>query len=429
MFIDKARIYVEAGNGGDGMSSFRREKFVEKGGPNGGNGGRGGNVILRADSSLNTLIDFRYKRKFIAKRGDKGGISNMTGHRGEDVIIKVPLGTVVRDDETNIMIADLTEDGQEFVAAKGGRGGKGNACYATSTKRAPTFAEKGEPGTKGWLRLELKLLADVGLVGYPSVGKSSIISRVSAARPEIAAYHFTTLTPVLGVVRLSDEQSFVLADIPGLIEGAAEGVGLGHDFLRHIERTKVLLHIVDVSGCEGRDPIDDFEKINHELEAYSAKLAHRKQLVVANKMDLPDSEENLIKLKDYVEAKGYEIMPVSAATGDGLQELMWKAWEMSRQYVEEPEEEIGVIEEGDPDSFEIIHGAEDADFEVKGKNIERLVAMTNFDNEEALYRFQLIWKRLKIEEALLEAGIQEGQTVRILDMVFNYQKSKWADRK
>jgi GTP-binding protein len=429
MFIDKARIYVEAGNGGDGMSSFRREKFVEKGGPNGGNGGRGGNVILRADNSLNTLIDFRYKRKFIAKRGDKGGVSNMTGHRGEDVIVKVPLGTVVRDDETNIMIADLTEDGQEFVAAKGGRGGKGNACYATSTKRAPTFAEKGEPGTKGWLRLELKLLADVGLVGYPSVGKSSIISRVSAARPEIAAYHFTTLTPVLGVVRLSEEQSFVLADIPGLIEGAAEGVGLGHDFLRHIERTKVLLHVVDVSGCEGRDPIDDFEKINHELEAYSAKLARRKQLVVANKMDLPDSAENFVKLKEYVEAKGYEIMPASAATGEGLQELMWKAYEMARQYVAEPEEEIGVIDEGDPDSFEIIRGAEDADYEVKGKNIERLVAMTNFDNEEALYRFQLIWKRLKIEEALLEAGIQEGQTVRILDMVFNYQKSKWADRK
>ena len=429
MFIDKARIYVEAGNGGDGMSSFRREKFVEKGGPNGGNGGRGGNVILRADTSLNTLIDFRYKRKFIAKSGDRGGVSNMTGHRGEDVIIKVPLGTVVRDDETNIMIADLTEDGQEFVAAKGGRGGKGNACYATSTKRAPTFAEKGEPGTKGWLRLELKLLADVGLVGYPSVGKSSIISRVSAARPEIAAYHFTTLTPVLGVVRLNEEQSFVLADIPGLIEGAAEGVGLGHDFLRHIERTKVLLHVVDVSGCEGRDPIEDFEKINHELEAYSAKLARRKQLVVANKMDLPDSADNFVLLKEYVEAKGYEIMPVSAATGEGLQDLMWKAWEMARQYVAEPEEEIGVIDEGDPDSFEIIRGAEDADFEVKGKNIERLVAMTNFDNEEALYRFQLIWKRLKIEEALLEAGIEEGQTVRILDMVFNYQKSKWADKK
>ncbi len=428
MFIDKARIYVEAGNGGDGMSSFRREKFVEKGGPNGGNGGRGGSVILRAVNNLNTLVDFRYKRKFIAKPGDKGGLSNMTGRRGEDVIIHVPQGTAVRDDETNILIADLTEEGQEFVAARGGRGGKGNACYATSTNRAPTFAEKGEPGTKGWLRLELKLLADVGLVGYPSVGKSSIISRVSAAKPEIAAYHFTTLTPVLGVVRLSEEQSFVLADIPGLIEGASQGVGLGHDFLRHIERTKVLLHVVDVSGCEGRDPIEDFATINRELEAYSAKLAKRKQLVVANKMDLPDSEENFEKLAAHVTAKGYEIYKASAATGEGLQELMWKAYEQVKQYVPEPGEEIGVVDEGDPDSFEIIRGAEDADFEVKGKNIERLVAMTNFDNSEALYRFQLIWKRLKIEEALLEAGVQEGQTVRILDMVFTYQKSKWENR-
>lgn len=428
MFIDKARIYVEAGNGGDGMSSFRREKFVEKGGPNGGNGGRGGSVILRAVNNLNTLVDFRYKRKFIAKPGDKGGLSNMTGRRGEDVIIHVPQGTAVRDDETNILIADLTEEGQEFVAARGGRGGKGNACYATSTNRAPTFAEKGEPGTKGWLRLELKLLADVGLVGYPSVGKSSIISRASAAKPEIAAYHFTTLTPVLGVVRLSEEQSFVLADIPGLIEGASQGVGLGHDFLRHIERTKVLLHVVDVSGCEGRDPIEDFATINRELEAYSAKLAKRKQLVVANKMDLPDSEENFEKLAAHVTAKGYEIYKASAATGEGLQELMWKAYEQVKQYVPEPGEEIGVVDEGDPDSFEIIRGAEDADFEVKGKNIERLVAMTNFDNSEALYRFQLIWKRLKIEEALLEAGVQEGQTVRILDMVFTYQKSKWENR-
>ena len=385
-------------------------------------------MILRAVNNLNTLVDFRYKRKFIAKPGDKGGLSNMTGRRGEDVIIHVPQGTAVRDDETNILIADLTEEGQEFVAAKGGRGGKGNACYATSTNRTPTFAEKGEPGTKGWLRLELKLLADVGLVGYPSVGKSSIISRVSAAKPEIAAYHFTTLTPVLGVVRLSEEQSFVLADIPGLIEGASQGVGLGHDFLRHIERTKVLLHVVDVSGCEGRDPIEDFATINRELEAYSAKLAKRKQLVVANKMDLPDSEENFEKLAAHVTAKGYEIYKASAATGEGLQELMWKAYEQVKQYVPEPGEEIGVVDEGDPDSFEIIRGAEDADFEVKGKNIERLVAMTNFDNSEALYRFQLIWKRLKIEEALLEAGVQEGQTVRILDMVFTYQKSKWENR-
>lgn len=429
MFIDKARIYVEAGNGGDGMSSFRREKFVERGGPNGGNGGRGGSVILKAVNNLNTLVDFRYKRKFVAPRGEKGGLSNMTGHRGEDVIIHVPQGTVVRDDATGVLIADLTSDGQEFVAARGGRGGKGNACYATSTNRTPTFAEKGEPGTKGWLRLELKLLADVGLVGYPSVGKSSIIARVSAAKPEIADYHFTTLTPVLGVVRLSEEQSFVLADIPGLIEGASEGVGLGHDFLRHIERTKALLHVVDVSGCEGRDPVEDFETINRELQAYSEKLARRQQLVVANKMDLPDSEENFARLQEHVTAKGYAIMKVSAITGEGLQELMWKAWELAQNYEPEPDEEVGPVETEDPDSFTVIRGAGDADFEVKGKNIERLVAMTNFDNEEALYRFQLIWKRLRIEEALLEAGVQEGQTVRILDMVFTYKASKWADRR
>jgi GTP-binding protein len=425
IFTDKARIYVEAGKGGDGMSSFRREKFVAMGGPSGGNGGRGGSVILKADVNLNTLIDFRYRRKFIAKNGNGGGTQNCTGAQGTDVVVKVPVGTVVLDDQTGARLADLATDGQEYVAAKGGRGGKGNACYVTSIKRAPTFAEKGEPGTHTWLKLELKLLADVGLVGYPSVGKSSIISRVSAARPEIAAYHFTTLTPVLGVVRLDTERSFVLADLPGLIEGASKGVGLGHDFLRHIERTKVLLHVVDVSGLEGRDPIDDFNKINKELEAYSKKLIERKQLVVANKMDMPDSAANFAKLKAYVESKGYEIMPVSAVTGAGLKELMFKAYQLVQAYVPEKEEEIlpAPKDEGelDQDKFEVIKG-NDTDFEVKGKAIERLVAMTNFDNDEALYRFQLIWNRLHIEEALKKAGIKEGQTVRILDMVFNFKE-------
>lgn len=427
MFIDKARIYVEAGKGGDGASSFRREKFVERGGPDGGNGGHGGHVILKADSNLNTLVDFRYKRKFVADKGVNGGGAKCTGARAENIIIPVPVGTVVKDDSEEFVLADLVEDGQEFVAAKGGRGGKGNACYVTSTNRAPTFSEKGEPGTLGWMRLELKLLADVGLVGYPSVGKSSIISRVSAAKPEVAAYHFTTLTPVLGVVRLGDDQSMVLADIPGIIEGASEGVGLGLSFLRHIERTKVLLHVVDVSGCEGRDPIEDFEKINAELVAYSGKLAKRRQLVVANKMDLPDSADNYEIFKDYIEEKGLEIMPVSAATGEGLKELMWKAWHMLQDYVPDEDDMIVVDtpEEEDPDKFIITRDCEDADFEVKGTNIERLIAMTNFDNPEALYRFQLIWKRLKIEEALQKAGIKEGQTVRILDMVFNYKKSKW----
>lgn len=423
MFIDRARIYVEAGNGGDGMSSFRREKFVEKGGPNGGNGGRGGDVILVADKNLNTLIDFRYKRKYVAKRGGQGGTKNCTGMRADNVYVKVPMGTLVRDDVTGAVMADLTEDGQEYIAAKGGRGGKGNACYVTSTNRAPTFAEKGEPGENRWLKLELKLLADVGLVGYPSVGKSSIIAQVSAARPEIAAYHFTTLSPVLGVVRIDEERSFVLADIPGLIEGAHEGVGLGHDFLRHVERTKVLLHIVDVAGVDGRDPIEDFDKINNELAQYSERLARRKQLVVANKMDLPEAQENFGRLKEYVEAKGYEITKASAATGEGLRELMFQAYELLEAYVpEEDEQELSRFDEFDPDSYEIVVG-NDTDYEVRGKNIERLVAMTNFDNDEALYRFQLIWKRLGIDEALKEKGVQEGETVRIRDMVFEYKEN------
>lgn len=421
MFIDRARIYVEAGNGGDGMSSFRREKFVEKGGPNGGNGGRGGDVVLVADKNLNTLIDFRYKRKYVAKRGGQGGTKNCTGMRADTVYVKVPMGTLVRDDVTGTVMADLVEDGQQYVAAKGGRGGKGNACYVTSTNRAPTFAEKGEPGENRWLKLELKLLADVGLVGYPSVGKSSIIAQVSAARPEIAAYHFTTLTPVLGVVRLDEERSFVLADIPGLIEGAHEGVGLGHDFLRHVERTKVLLHIVDAAGVDGRDPIEDFDKINTELSEYSERLARRKQLVVANKMDLPDAQENFARLKEYVEARGYEIFQASAATGEGLRELMYKAYDLLLQYEpEEDEEDLARFDEVDPDSFEIVAG-NDTDWEVRGKNIERLVAMTNFDNDEALYRFQLIWKRLGIDEALKEKGVNEGESVRIRDMVFEYK--------
>lgn len=423
MFIDRARIYVEAGNGGDGMSSFRREKFVEKGGPNGGNGGRGGDVILVADKNLNTLIDFRYKRKYVAKRGGQGGTKNCTGMRADNVYVKVPMGTLVRDDVTGAVMADLTEEGQEYIAAKGGRGGKGNACYVTSTNRAPTFAEKGEPGENRWLKLELKLLADVGLVGYPSVGKSSIIAQVSAARPEIAAYHFTTLSPVLGVVRIDEERSFVLADIPGLIEGAHEGVGLGHDFLRHVERTKVLLHIVDVAGVDGRDPIEDFDKINNELAQYSERLARRKQLVVANKMDLPEAQENFGRLKEYVEAKGYEITKASAATGEGLRELMFQAYELLEAYVpEEDEQELSRFDEIDPDSYEIVVG-NDTDYEVRGKNIERLVAMTNFDNDEALYRFQLIWKRLGIDEALKEKGVQEGETVRIRDMVFEYKEN------
>lgn len=425
LFTDKAKIYVEAGAGGDGASSFRREKFIAHGGPDGGNGGRGGSVILEADKNLNTLVDFRYKRKFVAKKGVNGSAKNCTGAMADDVIVKVPMGTLVRDDTSNVVLADLTKDGEQFVVAKGGRGGKGNACYVTSTKQGVTFAERGEPGMAFWIRLELKLLADVGLVGYPSVGKSSIISQVSAARPEIAAYHFTTLTPILGVVRIDSDRSFVLADLPGLIEGASKGVGLGHDFLRHIERTKVIIHVIDAAGIEGRDPVEDFQKINKELKLYSEKLARRPQLVVANKMDLPDAQTNFARLEEYVTKEGYPIMKASAATGEGLKAVMFKAYEMlqeSKKLVEEPIAEEGAAQE-DPDKFEVVKGV-DTDFQVKGKNIERLVAMTNFDNDEALYRFQLIWKRLGIDQALKEQGIKEGQSVRILDMVFDYKEQQ-----
>lgn len=420
MFIDRARVYVESGSGGDGYSGFRQEKFIQRGGPNGGDGGRGGSVIFIADANLNTLIDFRYKKKFVAETGAKGAISNRYGLSGKDIIIKVPVGTMIKTDcENAYTIADLDEDKQEFILYKGGRGGRGNAKFANSVNRAPTYAEKGEPGENCWVKLELKLLADVGLIGYPSVGKSSILSRVSAAKPEVAAYHFTTLTPVLGVVSLEDGASFVLADIPGLIEGASSGAGLGHDFLRHIERTKVLLHVIDVSGQEGRDPIEDFEKINKELGLYSEKLSHRPQLVIANKMDLPEAQENFSALAQYVQEKGFNIIGVSAATGDNMREAMFKALEMVNNFVAVEEEDNYKPADINPDTFEIVRG-EDANFEIKGKNLERLVAMTNFDNEEALLRFQVIWRNKNIEAALKAKGIKEGQTVRIRDMVFEY---------
>ena len=431
MFIDRARIYVEAGAGGDGRSSFRREKFVEKGGPNGGNGGRGGDVILKADKNLNTLIDFRYKRKFVAKRGGHGGNSNCTGPRADDVIVKVPMGTLVRDDATGVRLADLTEDGQEYVIARGGRGGKGNACYVTSTNRAPTFAEKGEPGELRWVKLELKLLADVGLVGYPSVGKSSIIAQVSAARPEIAAYHFTTLTPVLGVVRIDAERSFVLADIPGLIEGASEGVGLGHEFLRHIERTRVLVHIVDAASTEGRDPVDDIHKINKELEAYNPDIAARPQLIAANKIDciFGDGEENPIdRLKAEFEPKGIKVYPISAVTGQGLKELLYGIKELLDSV---PAERIVFEQEFFPEDelftenlpFTVERHPEDPDiFVVEGPKIEKMLGYTNLDSEKGFAFFQRFLKEGGILEELEKAGIEEGNTVRMYGFDFDYYK-------
>ena len=423
MFIDRAKIQVKAGDGGNGMSSFRREKFVPKGGPSGGDGGRGGDVVLIVDNNYNTLIDFRYKRKFVAPTGVHGQSKNMHGKAGEHLFVPVPPGTLGKDAESGEVLADLTEVGQQALVAKAGRGGRGNARFVNSMQRAPQFAEKGEPGAERQLFLELKLLADVGLVGYPSVGKSSIISKVSAAKPEIASYHFTTLTPVLGVVRLDDGCSFVLADIPGLIEGAHSGAGLGHDFLRHVERTKIMIHVLDASGLEGRDPLEDFYAINKELALYSDKLAKRQQIIVANKLDLPEAQENYLRLQAHFAKEGYEIYPVSAATGEGLQQVMQRAWQLLQAYREEPEvvDEVKVYEAKEEILFTISR-ADDGAFVVSGKDIERLVAMTNFDNEDGLRRFQRIWRNLEIEEALQEKGIQEGDTVRIRDMEFEYRQ-------
>jgi len=423
MFIDRARIFVQSGKGGDGMSSFRHEKFVPKGGPNGGDGGQGGNVVLVADRNVNTLVDFRFRRLFKAKPGGKGEGSNKYGRNAEDLLITVPLGTIVKDEETGQVMADLSRDGQRAIVAKGGRGGRGNWHFRTSANRTPTFAERGEPGEERWLRLELKVLADVGLLGYPSVGKSSILRKVSAAQPEVAAYHFTTLNPILGVVNLPDHRSFVMADIPGLIDGASEGVGLGHDFLRHIERTKILIHVVDVSGIEGRDPIEDYEKINAELAKYSEKLARKRQVVAANKIDLLGDSDNLERLMDYMTAHGVEVYPICAMTGEGMDKLLERVWTMLEEYVEEPDEtteEVVYKVQNKPD-FEVKRD-DDGAFVITGARIENLVAMTNFDDDQSLRRFQRIWRYMELDKLLQEHGIQDGNTVRIYSMEFEYHK-------
>ena len=424
MFIDRAKISIKAGDGGDGMSSFRREKYAPKGGPNGGDGGRGGDIVFLADRNMNTLLDFRYKKKFKAQKGGDGEDTNKFGRHAEAVVIKVPVGTLVFDEETDELIADLIEDGQTAIVGRGGRGGRGNARFANSVNRAPTFAEHGEPGEERTLRMELKLLADVGLVGYPSVGKSSIIATVSAARPDIAAYHFTTLTPVLGIVRIDDQTNFVMADIPGLIEGAHEGKGLGHDFLRHIERTRLIVHVLDVSGMEGRDPMEDYRKINKELAAYNERLSSRPQIIAANKMDLPDARSNYPAIESALKAEGREVFPVSAATGEGLLPLVQRIAEMLATL---PKEDMTVapviptVADDDSPDFTIRRDDSGA-FIVEGKNIERLVAMTRFHDEESLRRFQNILRRNGIDEALRNRGIKDGDTVRIREMEFEFSE-------
>ncbi len=424
-FIDRTPVILKAGDGGHGKSAFRREKFVPKGGPAGGDGGKGGDIIFVVDTNLNTLLDFRYHRKFKAENGENGDIKNMYGANAPACYVKVPPGTIVKDEETGEVLADLTEVGQQAVICKGGRGGRGNAKFATAANRAPTFAEFGEPGESRRVILELKLLADVGLVGYPSVGKSSLISSCSSAKPEIADYPFTTITPVLGVVKTDYEKSFVMADIPGLIEGAADGVGLGHDFLRHIERTKLILHIVDASGIEGRNPVEDYYNINKELRKYSDKIMKKTQILVANKIDLPQAQENLPRLQKLAKEEGLAYFEISAATHQGVRELIAYVGTWLDNYVSEPEEEETeqVYDENGEDPEKVTITRNDAaDFIVHGKAIEKLVAMTNFNNDEAVRRFQYIWRIKGIDEKLKARGIKEGQTVHIGDMEFEYRE-------
>ena len=421
MFIDRARILVKAGDGGNGMSSFRREKYVPQGGPSGGDGGKGADVIIQADRNINTLVDFRYKRQFKGDAGGAGQSANKHGRGAENLIVPVPLGTTITDEESGKLMADLVEDGQTFMVAKGGRGGRGNARFQTSANRVPTFAEKGEPGEERWLNLELKVLADVGLLGYPSVGKSSIIRKVSSAKPEVAAYHFTTLTPVLGVVSVAPGKSFVMADIPGLIEGASEGVGLGHSFLRHVERSNILLHVLDVSGLEGRDPIEDFHKINEELAKYSEKLSKKKQLIVLNKTDLLQDEETLPRVTKYFADQDYEVFAVNALTGEGLPALVERTWYYVENYVPEPEVvDDTVYYEAKPDTDFVITRGDDASFVISGSRIEKLVAMTNLDDEQALRRFQKIWRYMELDAELKKCGIQDGDEVVIGDQRFTF---------
>ncbi len=423
MFVDKAKIRVKAGRGGDGAVSFHREKYVAAGGPDGGNGGKGGDVIFVADDNFSSLIDFKYKKKYAAKDGEDGSGKRCTGKSAEDLIIKVPRGTVVRDAETGRIMADVSDDEPKIIA-HGGRGGRGNCNFATSTRQIPRFAKPGYPGEEYQITLELKLIADVGLVGFPNVGKSTLISAVSAAKPKIANYHFTTLTPVLGVVRIDDERSFVMADIPGLIEGASEGLGLGHEFLRHVERCRLIVHVLDVSGIEGRDPIEDFKLINKELKNFSEELSERPQIIAANKSDMA-SPEQIERLKEFAKEQGMQFYVISAATTAGTKELIGavaaeleklppvKAFEAEPVTAEELERKALSKTE-----FEI--EVQDGVYYVDAKWLEPIMRTINVDDYSSLQYFQQVLKRSGIIAKLENMGIKEGDTVNILDFEFDY---------
>lgn len=425
MFYDYAKVNVKAGDGGNGIVAFRREKYVPKGGPAGGDGGKGGSIILRADEGLRTLIDFRYQTHYKGKRGDHGSGAKQHGRSADDIVLRVPVGTVVRDADTKKLLSDLRHHGQEIVVAQGGRGGRGNARFVSSTHRAPAFAENGEKGEERWITLELKLLADVGLVGFPNVGKSTIISRVSAAKPKIANYHFTTLEPNLGMVRVDAGRSFVIADVPGLVEGAAEGAGLGHRFLRHVERTRVLVHVVDLSGSEGRDPLEDLAVIRGELERYAPQLNEKPMVIVANKVDLMSDDDRDAALARLSEAyPEVRIFPMSAATDSDLNELVYHLADILDAIgpVEYAEEDFEPVEE-EPQKqeapFRVQKIGPDA-YEVVGPEIDGLVGRTQFERDEAVERFMKILDNMGIEKALREAGIQDGDTVIVGPMALDY---------
>ncbi|MBC2155541.1 GTPase ObgE [Listeria innocua] len=427
MFVDQVKIYVKAGNGGDGMVAFRREKFVPNGGPAGGDGGKGADVVFVVDEGLRTLVDFRFKRIFKAEHGEHGMSKSMHGRGAEDLVVKVPQGTIVKDIDTGEIIADLVAHGQRAVIAKAGRGGRGNKRFATPANPAPELSENGEPGQERNVQLELKVLADVGLVGFPSVGKSTLLSVVSAARPKIAAYHFTTIVPNLGMVDAGDGRSFVMADLPGLIEGASQGVGLGHQFLRHIERTRVIVHVIDMSGSEGRVPYEDYMAINNELEQYNLRLMERPQIIVANKMDMPDAEENLKEFKTKI-AEDIPVFPISAVTKMGLRELLLAIADKLETTPEFPLNEI--LEQEDEDTVLYKYVAEEPDFEItrepdgtfvlSGAKIERLFTMTNFERDASISRFARQLRAMGVDEALRKRGAKDGDIVRLLDYEFEF---------
>ena len=427
MFTDRAKIFIKSGDGGNGHVSFRRELYVANGGPDGGDGGKGGDIIFEVDTGLNTLIDFSHVRKYVAEPGEEGGKRRCHGANGKDLIIKVPEGTVVKDFETGKVITDMSGDNRREVILKGGKGGLGNMHFATATMQVPKYAQPGKEGQELWVQLELKVLADVGLVGFPNVGKSTLLSRVSNARPKVANYHFTTLNPHLGVVSLGDGNSFVMADIPGLIEGASEGLGLGHEFLRHIERTKILLHVVDGASVEGRDPVADVHAIMDELRAYNPELLELPQAIAANKLDaLYDEEQNPLKaLKDEFESQGIPVFGISAVSGEGVNELLYHLFNVLKTVDRTPkifEKEFEVEYQGDRNLPYTVEVNEDGEYVVEGPRIEKMLGYTNLDSEKGFNFFQKFLKENGILDDLEKAGIQEGDTVRMYGLVFDYYK-------